>query len=182
MKHENKKKCDAYNIADNLLNYDSSTGKLTWAISRSSRSMSGSEAGSISSAGYRVIGVNINQKQYLLKAHRVAWFMHYKEMPPPIIDHIDGDKLNNVILNLRGCTTQQNQMNKSKLQNNTSGYKGVSWASDRGKWRAHIRYNGKLIHLGQFDCPEDASKEYEDKASELFREFKFNNNKNKEVK
>ena len=181
MKHDNCGKRLAYELAEELLSYSPTTGSLSWKISRSSRSKKDGEAGTVSSSGYKIIGVSINKKQYLLKAHRIAWFIYHKEMPPSIIDHINGDKLNNEISNIRSCTQQQNQMNRPKLQNNTSGYKGVSWASDRKKWRAHIRYNNKLIHIGQFDCPKEASKAYEDKASELFGEFKFNKNKNKEI-
>lgn len=88
-----------------------------------------------------------------------------------VIDHIDGNGLNNLIENLRRCTTQQNLYNRSKTKANTSGYKGVS--RHKNKWRAKIKINGKLIHLGLFETPDKASFAYENAAKKHHKEFYY---------
>jgi ribosomal protein S17E len=87
--------------------------------------------------------------------------MHRLVMNPPenmMIDHVNGNTLDNRKENLRICTNQQNQFNSKKASNNTSGYKGVT--HDRGRWKAQIRINGKPTHLGYFNSPEDGHKAY----------------------
>ena len=88
---------------------------------------------------------------------------------PNIIDHIDGNKENNTITNIRSCTQQQNMFNKTKSINNKSGYKGVDWNCN--KWRVRIMIKNKEIYIGSFDCIKEASKAYEAKAKELFGEY-----------
>lgn len=83
------------------------------------------------------------------------------------VDHIDGDHLNNTRENLRICTNAENQMNRSKK----GMYKGVTLHKETGKFRAYIKKDGKQIHLGLFEKPEDAAKEYDRAAVELFGSF-----------
>lgn len=78
-----------------------------------------------------------------------------------IIDHINGNPLDNRKENLRICQQQQNMYNRRKNSNNTSGIKGVSWSNIAKKWKAQIRINKKAKHLGYFDNIEDAAKAYE---------------------
>jgi hypothetical protein len=73
-------------------------------------------------------------------------------------DHANQDKLDNCRHNLRPATRCQNQRNKNKLRNNTSGYIGVYWNKQQSKWMAYIRIDGKLKHLGYFDDKEDAAR------------------------
>lgn len=87
------------------------------------------------------------------------------------VDHKDGNGLNNQRLNLRPATHQQNMFNQRTYKNNTSGYKGVTWQKDCGKWRAQIGMDGKKQYLGLFTNPEDAACAYDAKASELFGKF-----------
>lgn len=87
------------------------------------------------------------------------------------VDHIDNDGINNVDENLRVCTHAQNNYNKGKNKNNTSGFKGVSWHKAGNKYRADINLNGKQTHLGLFLSAEDAAHAYDNKAKELFGEF-----------
>lgn len=85
-----------------------------------------------------------------------------------IVDHIDGNSLNNQRHNLRSATTQQNQMNKRKSTGTSSQYKGVTRRKDKRKCSAQIGFNYKLRHLGYFDNEQDAAIAYNKAATELF--------------
>jgi hypothetical protein len=76
------------------------------------------------------------------------------------VDHADGDGLNNRKSNLRICTTTENRWNRLASSVNTSGYKGVTWAANRGKWTTAIKFHHKTINLGRFDCPKEAHAAY----------------------
>jgi hypothetical protein len=89
-----------------------------------------------------------------------------------VVDHIDGDSLNNQCYNLRVCTQQQNLMNIKIRKDNTSGHKGVHWYKQTNRWQAQISYLGKKIHLGFYKNKSDAISAYENKANELFGEFR----------
>ena len=86
-------------------------------------------------------------------------------------DHIDGNGLNNRRSNLRACTNTENQWNTGAKINNTSGFKGVCWRADMGKWVAKIKVNGKMKHIGLFTTPEAAHAAYCTAAAELHGEF-----------
>ena len=116
--------------------------------------------------------VNVRGKTYL--AHRIIWEMEIGQIPEGMwIDHIDGDKGNNCLSNLRLSTRSQNLANVPPLPNTRSGVKGVSWNTHAGKWIAKIKINQKRIHLGCFDDVESAEAAYQAKARELFGEFAF---------
>jgi hypothetical protein len=92
------------------------------------------------------------------------------------VDHIDQNGLNNQRSNIRISTRTQNQRNRRLQKNNTSGYKGVSWRSDRRRWKANIKFEGKLLHLGLFTCPQAAARAYNNAAIKYFGDFaKLNN-------
>jgi AP2 domain/HNH endonuclease len=74
-----------------------------------------------------------------------------------MVDHIDGNGLNNTRGNLRLCSAFENQHNTRLRLNNTSGYKGVDWHRRSGRWRARVRVNHKTHHLGLYDTPEQAA-------------------------
>jgi len=88
-----------------------------------------------------------------------------------IVDHIDGDKLNNMKENLRLCSKAENQRNQKIHKNNTSGYKGVRWNEKDKRWRAYIRKDSKSIYIGNFKELKEAVIAYNNKAIELFGEF-----------
>ncbi len=116
--------------------------------------------------GYYV--VRINKKTHMV--HRIVFLWHNGYFPPEV-DHADLDRGNNRIDNLRPATTSQNQGNKKANRNNTSGFKGVAFEADRGKWKAHICVNRKKINLGRFDTPEEAHAAYIQAAEKHFGEF-----------
>jgi hypothetical protein len=109
------------------------------------------------------------------KGKSTIYYMHRVIMQPPEhlhIDHIDGNGLNNQRSNLRLCTHQENQRNRSSAQSNSkSGVKGVSWHKSSGKWRAVIKYEGKHKHIGAFSSIEDAAIAYRNAEIKLFGEF-----------
>jgi hypothetical protein len=93
--------------------------------------------------------------------------------PEVKVDHRDGNGLNCQDDNLRVATQAQNQANRGAQRNNTSGFKGVTWSKQAGKWQAKIEVNGKSKHLGYFrlDQIEEAAQAYDRAAIELFGEF-----------
>jgi hypothetical protein len=88
-----------------------------------------------------------------------------------LVDHIDGNKLNNQKENLRICTKSQNAMNSEKKSNNRSGYKGVAWSKQMQKWDVRIKANGRRVFIGLFDDVHDAAIAYNDSARFFFGEF-----------
>lgn len=93
------------------------------------------------------------------KVHRVVWMIHNGEIPDGYeIDHINHDKLDNRIENLRCVTKIDNGRNQPKHRHNTSGFTGVGWMRNCKKWRAEIRINNKTMYLGSFDDIEMAKK------------------------
>ena len=89
----------------------------------------------------------------------------------PCVDHKNRNSLNNHLSNLRWCTKNENQHNRSKNKNTTSVYKGVCFHKKLNKWKAQIQHNGQLIHLGCFLDEADAAHAYDRNASELFGVF-----------
>ena len=78
------------------------------------------------------------------------------------VDHINQNKLDNQRSNLRLASNQENHRNKGKNANNQSGFKGVYWAKNAGKWRAQVTVDGRRIHLGYYTSSQDAHKAYVD--------------------
>ena len=133
-----------------LLRYDPETGLLFWR-SRGNyawdRRFSGKRAfTSQNNSGYFVGG--INRKSYVL--HRVAWKIVHGE-DPERIDHVNGDKADNRLCNLRSVTHQENQKNTPRPKHNKSGVVGVCLDKRSDKWFAQIQVNGKCVNLGLYD-------------------------------
>lgn len=109
-----------------------------------------------------------------LKNHRlVALAFIYNDQPEfkTMVDHKDGNKLNNNVSNLRWSTSSQNSQNMSKPQNTSSRWKGVHWNKHKEKWQARITYDGTLKHLGYFHNEAEAARKYDEHAKEKFGEF-----------
>jgi hypothetical protein len=149
-----------------IIDYNPETGAMVWRVSTNNRNTIGSEAGSIAKTGYRV--VCIDYKQYL--AHRLAWFYVHGSWPKEI-DHINRDRSDNRMANLRLATRGQNNMNTGLRSDNKSGHTGITWHKGSNKWRATIHHNGKQIQVGMFDTIEEAAKAYSEAAAKLYGDF-----------
>ena len=126
--------------------------------------------------GYKVINLYQNGKYKTFKVHRLVGIA-FLENPDnkPMIDHIDENKANNNVKNLRWATSSDNLVNQGKYKNNQSGFKGVLFYKPSNKYKAYIRINGKEKHLGYFKSAEEASRAYDAKAKELHGEFFYKN-------
>ena len=124
--------------------------------------------------GYKLVDLSKNGKSKTFRVHRLVGIA-FLENPDnkPMIDHIDENKSNNNVKNLRWATPKDNKYNQGKQINNTTGFKGVNF--DKKKYRAQIRINGKLKHLGYFKTAEEASRAYEEKAKEIHGNFYYKN-------
>lgn len=118
--------------------------------------------------GYAITSKYIDGKEKRLRMHKLIKSGNF-------IDHIDGNKLNNQSSNLRICDKSTNGANRGKTIRNKSGYKGVHFNKNCGKWRAMIRIDNKSHHIGVYEDIKDAVIAYNKKAKELFGEFAYIN-------
>lgn len=125
----------------------------------------GSPAGSAARHGYVVLC--LDGKRYY--AHRLAWYLVHGTWPQEI-DHIDRNRSNNTITNLRASTRRENSRNLSRKRrkNNTSGVRGVTWDKKNSRWIAAITVDRKRIMLGRFATKEKAAEAYALAAYEHF--------------
>lgn len=168
-----------------LLKYDSTSGALTWrrrpisffrddarwsagqSCKRWNTRYAGKEAFTATVTGYRC--GRLSKRNYL--AHRVIWAMVYDEWPVSEVDHIDRDRQNNRICNLRLATRSENAANQCMRSNNRSGFKGVTWSKVAKKWTAEISFNNKRNYLGLFETKEEAALAYKNASERLHKEF-----------
>jgi hypothetical protein len=130
--------------------FDYRDGKLFWKKNTGDKYLVGQEAGCAKTTD-KYVTVGFKKKQY--HAHGIIFAMHNGYIPK-MIDHINGDRTDNRIENLRAATNYQNSLNKGLQSNNTSGVKGVSWDKAKKKWHAQLTYNGKHRHLGYWVAEE----------------------------
>jgi hypothetical protein len=143
-------------------------GKLRWKVQPSVTIKIGGVVGSIGSTGY--LQVRYRGKYY--KVHRLIWMYHFGEIPEGlVVDHVDTDRLNNAITNLRLATVRQNTRNSKKHKTLTSVYKGVYWSAGHNAWRACIKVEGHTKVLGRFDTEIAAYAAYCIAAKDLHGEF-----------
>ena len=112
------------------------------------------------SSGYIECRVYYANKPFLIQGHRLVWFLHYGALPINSIDHIDGNRTNNKIDNLRDVTHQQNMWNRTNA-------KGYAFDKYKKKFCAHIGINRKKKHLGFFNTEQEARNAYL-KAKEIY--------------
>lgn len=140
------------------LHYNKDTGVFTWKDNKLNHGcVRGKEAGCINQNGYRVIAMRFDGKFTSFYVHRLAWLYEYGEFPKLPLDHINQDRLDNRINNLRAVTHRENQRNRSMSKNNTTGFCGVSFCKRNKKYQANIMVDYRQIHLGYFENPEDAA-------------------------
>ena len=150
-----------------LLRYDPETGQFIRIVAVSTQK-AGTVAGRLCTVhGYCLISVD--GRRY--RAHRLAWLHAYGRWPQEHIDHINGDRADNRLENLREATGSQNSQNSKRPKHNTSGYKGVSWEPRSGKWLAHISVSGHLRRLGLFDDKATAAEAYAEAGRLYFGDF-----------
>lgn len=135
-----------------FVDYDEDTGAFTWAKDIGTRFRAGGSAGCRQQDGYYRIGFN-GGTYY---AHRVAWFLAYGEEPDHEIDHVNGDRSDNRLVNLRAATRLENTRNTKVWRKSSTGVKGVHMRKDTGSFRAHCRVDGVVHWLGTFKTLEEA--------------------------
>jgi hypothetical protein len=108
--------------------------------------------------GYQRVSIGVGQ---FLQAHRLAWALVYGEWPQHHVDHINGDRSDNRLENLRDIPQAHNQQNERKARRSSkSGLLGASWNKAMGHWTARIHYDGKHHFLGYFSTAEAAHAAY----------------------
>lgn len=149
---------------NSVLEYCPETGVLTWkhrpenhfkclgVFKAWNTRFSGKPAGSPNGSGYRQ--VNLDGKVYL--AHRVIWTMVHGDLGPNDIDHINGDRSDNRLENIRSVSRTLNLRNSATKSRGAIGVCGVSRHTLTGKYRAYVGIDGKQVHLGFFENVDDA--------------------------
>lgn len=140
-----------------ILDYNPETGVFRWKVMLAHRRKPGDAAGSLTH-GYIEIGIE-NQSY---RAHHLAWLYIHGKLPEGMIDHIDGNRANNAIANLRLATNQQNSQNKRQASPTKLSSKllGVTWNADRQCWQAQIGHSGKNYYLGLYKTETAAHAAY----------------------
>jgi hypothetical protein len=143
-------------------------GELYWQNCPKTN-LNGTKAGYLNNTGY--LRVKINQKGYLI--HRLIYVSHHGYLPK-MIDHINGNPLDNRIENLREATSYENQYNAKARKDNYSGIKGIGWNKTKKKWIVRIRINGVRKHLGAFEDLELAELVILEARDKYHKEFARN--------
>lgn len=139
-----------------LLTYHPAIGVFTWNMKPNPSTRIGAVAGHVERNGYRRI--RLDRVNFL--AHRLAIFYVSGAWPRADVDHINGQRDDNRLSNLREAEKFENQQNRPMDPKNTSGFPGVSVSKRDGKFRADIQLQGKHVFLGLFDLAVDASDAY----------------------
>lgn len=146
--------------------FDYIDGELFWKNTTHGKIKVGSKVGFINNDGYYT--ASVYGKKYL--NHQIVYLMHHGYFPKEI-DHINRDRLDNKIENLREVTRAQNMQNKAMYKRNTSGAKGVSWKKSINKWQVAINVNGVRKYIGvfeDFELAELVSMEARDKFHGIY--------------
>lgn len=149
-----------------IIDYDAASGLFRWKVVRGSAKV-GQVAGRLNRSGY--LQISIGWRKY--SAHRLAWLFVHGTWPPTDVDHINGDKSDNRMCNLRLSTDSQNRANAKIQGNSSTGLKGVCFHKKLGKWQATITVNGATRYLGLFGSAEEAHAAYQQAATKSFGEF-----------
>lgn len=151
---------------ENLLTFlEYKNDTFYWKQQMTSRALKGEQAGYLAQSGYRYI----NFHNQLVAEHQLVFFINHGYVPD-VIDHIDRNRTNNSIDNLRSCTTSQNACN-AFYSSNTSGVKNVYYDKSRDKWKVIIHKDKKAHHFGRFTSFEEACLVAEANRQVLHGEF-----------
>ncbi len=155
----------SFDEMNELLRYEPETGRLFWKprprslfpndrLYRSWNSANSEKEAltALTAGGYR--HGSFRGKFFL--AHRVAWLLAKGRWPDGLLDHIDRNKLNNRICNLREASKALNAINSKMSRRNTSGVRGVSWDKKNRQWQVRIKVDSKVKFLGRFDTIKEA--------------------------
>lgn len=140
-------------MIQDYLSYDPISGLILWEKSPTNSTKANTEAGTIDCGRKRI---KFKGRRYPYSS--VAWFLFYGEWPKNIIDHIDGDSLNNKIENLRDVSTRENQSNMAVHRK--GHLVGSTFNRHRNKWHSRIWHNGKSVHLGFYSTDKEAHEMY----------------------
>jgi hypothetical protein len=172
-----------------LIDYDPDTGVLRWlertpdmftdsgglavlhCQSWNSR-FSGKVTGYLAKTGYLMVKIG----RRLYSAHRLAWAIHHGIEPADQIDHINGERADNRIINLRSVSASDNSRNQKMRTTNTTGVMGVNWHPARQRWVSNIYADGRRTHLGYFRSFDAAVAAR--KAAEVTHGFHSNHGRN----
>lgn len=148
-----------------LLHYNPETGVFVWRVDKG-RAKAGSVAGTLS-RGY--VRIKIDNGLYF--AHRLAWLHTHGVLPNQYLDHINQNRSDNRMANLRDATSLDNNRNTRSRSGSSSRWLGVMWYKRNKKWGTQIRVNGKQKYFGLFECESTAAMVYNEAALEHFGEF-----------
>ena len=140
-----------------MLRYEPDTGRLFWKVSRGGR-LAGDPVGTVRPDGYLSVGMRDNK----LLVHRLIWFLVTGVWPENDIDHVNGLRTDNRLVNLRAVSRAQNLQNldANNLNNQTTGLVGASYDKGRRNFRSYIVVGRKQINLGRFSTGEAAHAAY----------------------
>lgn len=156
-----------YEILDKILRYEHRTGRFFWKWRVPGERISKRYADTFNSQfAYREAFLTVTNNFYKVSrifdtnffAHRVAWCLHTGSWPKQEIDHINGDRSDNRIENLREVDRATNSRNMARKRNSRNAVQGVGFHKETNKWRAYIKVNRLAIHLGLFDDYDEAVK------------------------
>lgn len=153
-----------------LFNYNDTTGLLTYRNDTKNKS-SGDIAGKKNSDGY--LQVKIGKRNY--KIHRLVWLYVHGVWPVDLIDHINGNRTDNRICNLREATNSQNLMNSKVQSRNKTGEKGVTWRERDKRYVVACKVGGKQNYVGSFKSFDEAVRASREFRSKHHGEFVRNN-------
>lgn len=156
-------------VLEEFFVFNPDDGRFRW-LNSSGRVASGQRAGSLRKDGYRVLRFPHDGRRFYLMEHRAAWIMVHGSIPPDLeIDHINRDRSDNRITNLRLATRADNARYRKPIRG--ANYKGVSFDKSKGAWRAYIGVNGRREWIGTFKTEDAALCAYIRRARKLHGEF-----------
>lgn len=150
--------------------YVASRGVFLWKSRKSPTCLKGQVAGTAHPSGYTRIALNLKSGRRYVYGHRLVWAVENGRWPKDQLDHVDGDRGNNLISNLREASSADNAQNRAKRADCSSSYIGVSWSKRWGCWKANIQVGKAKIYLGSFKNEGEAFAAYA-AAKRVYHQF-----------